>query len=182
MATNNDMNEEEDTRTSNSSSAFASTNTKATMNTTTTSTPSSKEQPRSTYKVRFGGGGGAPERTVTTKRPVPRSNNNKVNRDKYVGKADPVRDIGIFAGFIGFMLLISYMYHDVGRPNPENKSSLGKLQSMKKSMNEALKQAASLTPRIEPRLDCHLFLAPSAIPNGGIILSLKQTNKQTCIY
>lgn len=139
--------------------------------TTTTTTTTTKEQPRSGYKVRFSGGGGAPERTVTTKRPVPRSNNtNKkvVNRDKYVGKADPVRDMGIFAGFIGFMLLVSYMYQDVGRPNPDNKSSLGKLQSMKKSMNEALKQAASLHPRIEPRLDCDLFLAPSAIPNGGI--------------
>jgi hypothetical protein len=107
-------------------------------------------------------------------KPAAAANNNTITRPKpkkklkatQFGKADPVRDISIFVGFLSFMFLLSYMLKDVGNPpDPDQKlNSLSTLKQMKKAIGDSIRlEMEGKTPRY----DCELFLGLTSLRGGG---------------
>lgn len=89
-------------------------------------------------------------------------------RSVKIGKASPVRDMFLFAGFIGFMLFIAWVYSDVGQPVDITKEKPGSLASLK-HYKKLMEKTLSKKKRNQIyRYDCGVFLTPSSIKGTGV--------------
>jgi hypothetical protein len=146
-------------------------NKESTKDESTHKVENAKPQPRSHYKLAFGVGGSNGK--FTTKDSIQNTKTPKPKKNSQFGKADPVRDICIFIGFLCFMFFMSYLWQDVGKINlddPVTKSrpSLGSLKKYRKKILEAIVYDAQKQPL---RMDCDVFLYKSStIPGAGTSL------------
>jgi hypothetical protein len=89
-----------------------------------------------------------------------------------VGKANPVRDLSLFLGFIVFVMYVTY---DFGNPEPAKSSLIETMEMAAENVNqmsEALTRMAERqfekTQASRPNVPCALFASPSAIPGAGL--------------
>jgi hypothetical protein len=84
------------------------------------------------------------------------------------GKADPVRDASIVAGFFAFMFFLSWMLNNVGNPNVDPSLKINTMSSLKK-MKRAIGDSIKLEMEGKsPRYDCELFLGLTSLRGGGL--------------
>ena len=100
-----------------------------------------------------------------TKNPKP-----KPRKQTQFGKADPIRDISIFAGILAFLFFLSWIFADVGDPDGDslaNKANL--LNTAKKSignMQHSVREQMERDTRPKVK-DCRVFLSQTSIPMEG---------------
>ena len=126
----------------------------------------------------------------------PKKKPQRATRSALVGKANPVRDLGIFLAFLGIMYLVANGFKDIlEQDDPEVVGDSGispkgkSLHELKKALKEIMDDKLKNHP---PRLDCDLFLAKSSIPETGLGLfagknyslgeEIVSGSKYICIY
>lgn len=83
-----------------------------------------------------------------------------------VGKANPVRDIPIFLGIVGFLFLLAWAFSGIGGAKEiEKKKSVKQIQNDLRTHFEAAQALENARKRI---MECDLFLAPSSIPGAKL--------------
>lgn len=91
----------------------------------------------------------------------------KVHNPAKVGKANPKRDIPIFLGIIGFLMLQAYWWSDVGKPN-DKKDKKKTLRDMQQALKKQLEESRARELARKRTIECDLFLAASSIPGAGL--------------
>jgi hypothetical protein len=90
----------------------------------------------------------------------------KVHNPAKVGKANPKRDIPIFVGAVGFLLLVAWATSGIGGSKEiQKKKTVKQLQDDLKKQFEV---AQALEKARKRTLECGLFLASSSIPGTGL--------------
>lgn len=92
------------------------------------------------------------------------------NNPAKVGKANLKRDIPIFLGILGFLLLQAYLLNDVGKPSNTNdkKDKKKTLQDMQQVLRKQLEESHARELARKRTMECDLFLATSSIPGAGL--------------
>jgi hypothetical protein len=119
-----------------------------------TSGSANQQQRRS---VRFSPGTKVGNTNGSMKQPIPRINPSRV------GKANPIRDLGLLAGAIGFLSLIAYLTRNVGMPNDEEKS----IRQVREQMKQKIIKEKEAEKKRKRKTECGIFLGTSSIPGAG---------------
>jgi hypothetical protein len=109
------------------------------------------------HSVRFSPGTKAGNNNGFVKQPITRIKPSKV------GKANPIRDLGILAAAIGFLSLIAYVTKDVGMPHNEEKN----IKKVRELMKQKIIKEKEAEKKRKRKTECGIFLGTSSIPGTG---------------
>ncbi len=93
----------------------------------------------------------------------------RATRSATFGKANPLRDLGVFMAIIFFFFFVasslqSFGKIDTGEEVIQNQGSLGRFRQMRNALSTMLQHELHQNP---VRLDCDLLLTKSTIPRTG---------------